>query len=303
MTVKVKESPSQAKAELALKYRTSKFFDSKDGYQKYQSFLYVMEKANEEHFGSKEVDFSKLSIKEKTYHGWLRPIAFLSETIINGRWDYWLDIRATHQVEGKDIPQLKFLHSGSNEFNFVSVMIQNCLNKLSVKGIYGYDALRIFIDWLLHGFGSHLVKELPREVTDEINQFWYENFKAQYMFLYPADYFVVVAAKIYGNRFNANAFYPTPSCIVDMMVRMIVNEEDKEKNKYSSAIDPTAGSGIMMLYMSNYSLRLHAVDIDPLMCKIATINGYLYIPWLVETDDETSELLNNMNIKYNKGVE
>lgn len=36
----------------------------------------------------------------------------------------------------------------------------------------------------------------------------------------------------------------------------------------------------MLLYGSNFSLRLFGQDIDPLVVKIACINGALYAPWL-----------------------
>ena len=37
----------------------------------------------------------------------------------------------------------------------------------------------------------------------------------------------------------------------------------------------------MLLYASNYSLNLYGVDISHLLTKIAKVNGFIYVPWLV----------------------
>lgn len=183
-------------------------------------------------------------------------------------------------------------------------MIKDCLNYMGRKGIYGYKALECFIDWLLFAFGSPICNKLPIDITDDINDYWYRNFKPQYMYLYPSDYFVSVASEIYsGKAFNANAFYPTPAHVVQLMVEMVYNEADTERNKYASVVEPCMGSGIMLLYQSNKSLRLYGQDIDQLMCKIATVNGYLYVPWMVEGDPETDKLLADMHDKYFNEVE
>ena len=37
----------------------------------------------------------------------------------------------------------------------------------------------------------------------------------------------------------------------------------------------------MLLYASNYSLRLYGIDINADMCKMVMVNAWLYMPWVV----------------------
>lgn len=283
------------KLESKLKNITEGFFNTPGNIDKYSEMIQVMKISNINNFGTAYPDFEKLTIKEKIFHGWMRPVAMASELVINGRWDYWTNIRITHEVENKPIPKLNF-HCYDEEFKLVSEMIKDCLS--AVKHSNGYKSLELFIDWLLYAWGSPLVKVMPPEITDELSDYWYRNFKAQYMFAVPGDYFVKCASELYSkSSFNSNAFFPTPAPVVDMMTKMLFGD-NHEKNKYSSVNEPCCGSGIMLLYASNYSLRLTGQDIDPLMCKISNLNGYFFVPWLVETDEATDKLLNNMYKKY-----
>lgn len=249
--------------------------------------------SNKEHFGNPFIDFSKLSIEDKIFHGWLRPDFIFSESLINGRWSYWLDIVASQKVENKPIPQLRFYHSYRDEFKVGEDMLEQCLDVFKENGVFGYDALKLFVDWFLYAMGSSEVKELPREITKDNLEKLYVRFKPQYLLLYPSDYLVVTATHYYGKgKFNANAFYPTPSTVVQCMNEIVMSEgEDIERLKYKSVIDPCCGTGIMLLYASNKSLRIYGNDIDLLMTRISMFNGYLYVPWMVEVNKETSRLL------------
>lgn len=281
-----------------LEVKTNSFLSKEENIKKLMFLEQVQKMANKDNYGDEMIDFTAMTIKEKTPFGWMRTMAMATETMINGRWDYWLDIRTTQQVENKHIPQLNFRHGYEPECKPVTDMIKDCLKFLAWK-VNGYKALELFMDWLLYGWGCSMVKVMPAEITDDINDYWYKHFKTQYMFAVPSDYFVKCASEIYGNgKFNITAFYPTPSHVVQFMVAMAYNEEDKENNKYMSVCEPCMGSGIMLLYQSNHSLRLYGQDIDPLMCKIASVNGYLYMPWLVEGDPVTDKLLSDMHKKY-----
>lgn len=268
----------------------------KDKLRTFLEYNYHFQKMLIEKFG-KNPNWEQIPIEEKCYHGWLRPYAIISETIINGRWNYWLDIKATQVVKDKPIPQLHFLKPYDKEFRFVSDMINNCLN---ITGEYKDDRIFYdFIDWLLYGWGSPMVTKLPESITPKMQEHWYKKFEVDLFFLYPADYFVVIASERYSNKFfNANNFYPTPDNVVKAMVDMIYDENEREKNKYANVIEPCCGSGIILLYQSNHSLLLYAQDIDPTMVKLATLNGYFYIPWMVEMDDETKQLFIEEGKKY-----
>ena len=46
-------------------------------------------------------------------------------------------------------------------------------------------------------------------------------------------------------------------------------------------MEPCLGTGRMLLHASNYSLRLHGMDIDQTVLTAALVNGALYAPWMV----------------------
>jgi len=77
-------------------------------------------------------------------------------------------------------------------------------------------------------------------------------------------------------------YFPTPGNVVKMMVEMQMTNADKT----STVCDPCLGTGIMLLYASNYSLRLYGQDISADMCKMAMVNAWLYIPWLAYSADD-----------------
>lgn len=66
-----------------------------------------------------------------------------------------------------------------------------------------------------------------------------------------------------------------------MMVRMSFGNDPKHEHKVKSVCDPCCGTGNMLLYASNYSLNLYGMDLSPLLTKIARVNGFIYVPWLV----------------------
>ena len=80
---------------------------------------------------------------------------------------------------------------------------------------------------------------------------------------------------------NGTGYFPTPQLVVKMMVQMTMNQADKAK----TFNEPCCGNGTMLLEASSYCLRLYAQDIDLSMCKMATLNAWLYIPWLAYSGD------------------
>jgi hypothetical protein len=240
-------------------------------------------------------DWANIPMKDKMYHGFLKPYLFVADAITTGRWNYWLDIMVTQQVEGKPIPQLCFAKSNGTGYRFTAAMLKDCMSYGSRNVSNFYD----FIDWLLYAYGSSLVTNIDH-IPEEQTKYWYENYQAHLLLMFPADYFVPIAAELYDNKsFNANSFYPTPPHIVDLMVKMTFDEKDEEVNKYAAYYDPCCGTGIMPLYASNHTLRIYCQDIDPTMIKLATLNGFNYIPWLVQMNEKTSALLSRMHDKYN----
>jgi len=285
------------KNEAREKFR-EEMFDDPEAMKNFEEMAKLAKHRIIEHFGVYAIDYDSMPITEKVYSGWLLNYLLPTEGAINGRWSYWLDIMQTQEVEGKDIPQIDFLSKLDEGYQMVSEMLETCLSPQVARNFgMGMEITTMFVDWLLYGFGA--LDELPENLPDELNTYWYENFEGDLMIMYPADYFVDVIVTLYSG-FNANQFFATPMHIVEMMVEMEFDEHNKEKNKYESVIDPCVGSGSMLLVASNHSLRLYGQDIDPLMTKVAKINGYLYMPWTVNSNEETSALLQRMHDKYHE---
>jgi N-6 DNA Methylase len=81
---------------------------------------------------------------------------------------------------------------------------------------------------------------------------------------------------------NPTGFFPTPHSVVEMMVRMTLQEQakDGQEPRTRSVCDPAVGSGRMLLHASNLTLNLWGQDIDPMAVTMCKINGALYAPWL-----------------------
>jgi len=245
-------------------------------------------------FGSSP-KWNEMSIKEKTYHGWMKNLLVASEAGINDRWGYWLELCATKDVS-KDIPQLDFYTRGDENYAKVMSMINECLNPpFHYNGSMPIQMK--FIDWLLHGWGSPTVKRI--KIEDRLNKYWYENFKGELMFMFPGDYLTPIAGSIRQGVNNPGAFFPTPEHVSKMMVEMSMNKS----SKFDKVNDPCCGTARFLLYASNYSLRIYAQDLDLLMVKVTELQGWFYIPWMVVMPEEIDKLLEEAYKSENsKGV-
>ena len=61
------------------------------------------------------------------------------------------------------------------------------------------------------------------------------------------------------------------------MAQMQMTVADKNK----TVCDPCVGTGSMLPTASNNRLRLFGQDIDLNMVKMCTVNGYIFMPWLI----------------------
>ena len=253
-------------------------------------------------YGKYNYDWSNMTIEQKTPHGWLRGIYALTETIVLGRWKYWLDIRtlaATNReackkfLEETEIPRISF-----NSNNIVMSMLNKCIDNPYLRSLYKSDILALFTEWLLYGFGDNTVTELPKGITSQANEYWYKEFKGELLILYPDDYLGTMAAEL-GLGKN-QGYFPTPMHVVTLMAEMAMSG-DKDNRKYESVNDPCLGSGRMLLCASNYSLDLSGQDINPNIINVSKVNGYLYVPWMVESDDNINNIITELRIeKLNK---
>lgn len=237
-------------------------------------------------------DWDNMTIEEKTPPRWLKAQYMLAETFVTGRWKYWMDIRflSEHDKEKakkfiveKDIPKIAFYPN-----HIAKSMLDKCIANPHLRSLYKSEVLSLFTDWLLYGFGDLSVTELPKQITSEANEYWYRNFRAQDLIMYPDDYLGAMAADLGLGK--EQGYFPTPMHVVDLMTRITMCDKDK----LELVNDPCMGSGRMLLTASNHSLRLTGQDINPNIVKIAKVNGYLYIPWLVESDENTDNIIKEL---------
>jgi hypothetical protein len=244
--------------------------------------------------------------------GWLRPVLFAIEAQLNGRWAYWQAIRLNGTIGPADdptweIPKLTFTANPAS----ASGAMPTCLNAADLPAEMleliggpatawrhlqsvldpvfrdGQCRLDDVIEWLLWAFGSRTIETrpvLPPQAVDRL----YHDLQLERLVANPADWgslMVMEWGAAYGRQ-KYNAWFPTPLHVVELMTCLTFGnpggDEDLRRKTFN---DPCAGTGVMLLCASNYSLRLSACDIDRLMCLLCELAGWLYIPWLVMPSD------------------
>jgi hypothetical protein len=143
---------------------------------------------------------------------------------------------------------------------------------------YSSESWMSFIEWLLWGFGAKLQPDFSIKVSEDISWYWYKTFYPGLLMKFPHYYISWRSCELAGmaKSGNSNGYFPTPQNIVKRMNLMTMTDADKTK----TVCDPCAGTGIMLLEASNFSLRLYAQDISLNMCKMATVNAFIYVPWM-----------------------
>jgi len=211
------------------------------------------------------------SPKPWEYRGWLLYYVQLGEhhpEVQAKRWDYYERTIAAGALLDEPIPQIHF------EANAAAARsVEKWIEHLNYK--LGWSAFSAFVDWL--GFGLATAREKPR-LDAEMNEWLYRNVNVGTLLIHPADYLGEFLASTKVNKYNSTGFYPTPHNVCEMMTRMIIN--DVEDSRRAKVCDPCVGSGRMLLHASNRSLCLYGMDVDPLVCAIARINGAMYAPWM-----------------------
>ena len=205
--------------------------------------------------------------------GWLIPYLLGLDNMFFKRWDYWTRICLSDRLLPDPIPFVRFQPSYTYQQKQVFKNIRKCLDYTHSVS----NPLEAFIDWLLWGFNRG--ERFPA-ISDKEDDFWYRTFNLGLFYKEPADHWGDLASEYMG-RNNALGFFATPGNVVEMMVRMTFGSDPKHKHKIMSVCDPCCGTGGMLLYACNYSLNLYGMDISHLLTKIAKVNGFIYVPWLV----------------------
>ncbi|TVL98081.1 MAG: hypothetical protein CV087_21775 [Candidatus Brocadia sp. WS118] len=205
--------------------------------------------------------------------GWLIPYLIGLDEMFYRRWDYWCAICFQNRILTEPIPYIHFRSYQSYPKQEVQKNLKSCLD---FAHYHLSSPLDSFMDWLLWGFKA--TKE-PPSIPEKVDDYWYRTFNLGLFYVEPAEHFGIWAMEYMGKN-NAVGFFQTPDAVTSMMVQMTFGGDPKREHKTLSVCDPCCGTGIMLLYASNYSLNLYGVDISPLLTKIAKVNAYIYVPWL-----------------------
>lgn len=205
--------------------------------------------------------------------GWLLPYLMDLSKMFNSRWSYWIRTIENGRPLDAPIPRIDFDSQPNPE---AAKNIRDCIMFMQGRG--HSNAWMSFVEWLLWGFGANVQEEFPARVSEEISWHWYQHFNMGLMLKYPCDYMAWGSCHVQDmtRSHKGNGYFPTPGHVVQMMAEMQMTDADK----CSKVCDPCMGTGIMLLYASNYSLRLYGQDIALDMVKMATVNAFLYVPWL-----------------------
>jgi hypothetical protein len=138
-----------------------------------------------------------------------------------------------------------------------------------------------FVDWVLWGFGDRQFTDGFPDIDLKTDDAWASNFDLVLHFLYPGDNFGYIFEQHYCSKLSSQSrgFFSTPSSVSELMARMVYGGDVFKPNM--SLMEPCAGTGRMLLPASNYSSNMHAMEINHSTVKVLTVNGYLYMPWLV----------------------
>jgi hypothetical protein len=215
--------------------------------------------------------------KQPLAHGWLLQFLLEADRFTWGRWEHWFEMMQVGKAVGEGIPQIEWTHSPA-----ARKMLENALNSITRYGGWqgwsSWQYINYFFEWMLFGLGHDGHKTPPKEPagSEGASDRLFQTFNLETLLAFPSDYFGDILA---DNQFGKQSgFFPTPMNIVEMMVRMVIDGDAREK----TVCDPCVGTGRMLLAASNYSYRLYGVDIDGTVIKATLINGYLYAPWLVK---------------------
>lgn len=218
------------------------------------------------------------SIPKYPSKGWLFPYLLMGSSLFDKRWDWWLSCIDKNELIGK-IPRIGFFHSvHESPVQDTLKNLENCVKHLVSKG-YGSNSLNYFVDWILWGLGGRF-SEQPIKLDEKASRWLYENFQLGLLQKAPFDYWGYLASEEKGNGKwrNPTAFFPTPHSVVSMTIKMLLADV-KEQN--FSLCDPCAGTGIILMEASNYTVDLYAQEIDLTICKMLEVNAFLYMPSVV----------------------
>ena len=204
--------------------------------------------------------------------GWMRPYLCMADSMFTGRWLYWMRTINEGKVLDDPIPKIDWTgNRGKEAYKNLEQCIDFC------RHTHSWNALDMFVEWLLFGFGDPMFREFPKSVPNDVNAHWYKTFNLGLFLEEPDDYLGSYAADIYSGGSNPTGYFPTPMHVSVMMAEMAMADDKDIKTK--RVCDPCVGSGRLLLAASNYCLNLYGMDIDHRMINICKANMWIYAPW------------------------
>lgn len=241
---------------------------------------------------TKFIEMSLDEVRKKTPHGWLLPYLFQIESMINGRWEFWVKANQikshsllelmTHGVTEKfletnlyhlDYPQIDF-----NEQSKVIDYLYSILSIMTKAGASLQSSADYFFSWLLYGFGHENFTERPTlNIRKNVEVQLYQYVDLFPFICHPADYFNPVMAEVFPVKQNKEkGFFPTPMSVCTAMNK-ILNPDTRLSNNIMN--EPCAGTGSLVLAYSNSGgMCVITTELQELVAKAQLINYYFYCP-------------------------
>lgn len=202
--------------------------------------------------------------------GWHADPRMLKAT--GNRWDYYDRTVERGRMLDEPLPYVHYLeHVPENNptLKQLEKWVEMCED-------YSWSSLTYFVHWLGYALGT---RAEPSALTERAQERLYRNVQMQLLLEHPADYFATMMCVRKGSgKWNPTGFYPTPMTVCRFMVECLFEREKDHRRE--SVLEPACGTGSMMLHAANFSMNIYGIDIDPLCCAIAAINGALYAPWI-----------------------
>lgn len=202
--------------------------------------------------------------------GFLIPATIhLDHEVSSNRWCWWVQHIIEDRVPLGNIPQISWERNSKNS---VSKKLTDC-----VFGHYDCDYTN-FLDFILYGYG-HMELDSWKKVKYSTIHRWEENLHEILPLIIkdPYPYFTDFLEEEMGRGHKkGTGFFATPMTIATFSAAI-----NKPNQPAASVLDPAAGTGNMLLAMSNYSVNLYAQDVDRTVLKGLQIHSHLYMPWMV----------------------
>ena len=206
------------------------------------------------------------SVEDSFRFGWLRGIALMTDTLLDGRWYEWLRILHNGEMKHPDEMPNNSIKAEANRQSDGLKMLERCMNHVYAAGYRLAD----FIEWIGYGLGIAWFKKpnIPNRLWGQL----YREFNLDLLQMKPADYFSSFVGE-HGQKGQLD-YFPTP-----IHVTMAINEMlnfDSKSNRIHSQFEPCVGAAAMLL--PSNSLNLVGADLNLTMVKVASIQAFLYMP-------------------------